>query len=292
MKQEIIEFVKDPVSGKRRRKLEGLRFERIEVLKCVGPMSYGPLGYLCRCDCGKEWVTNGNAIARGQTKSCGCWARDGLRLRSRKHGHCSDDKKKMPKEYMVWASMKSRCYNPQHVAYADYGGRGIVVCDRWRESFETFFADMGPRPTPRHTIDRIDNDLGYWPENCRWATKREQQNNRRVTTIIEFEGKRMPLTYWAEQKGINPITLAGRLKKGWSNEDALTYAPGERPSQHDCAGEKAPRAILSEQDVRDIRERAAKGSRYGLIKRLAKHYRVSYGCICGVIYGRNWSTVT
>ena len=105
--------------------------------------------------------------------------------------------------------------------YADYGGRGIMVCDRWRTSFEAFYADMGPRPSPQHSLDRIDNDGNYEPGNCRWATRKEQQRNRRQCHIIEAFGDRCTVTEWAERMGVDPRILFYRIKR-MSIEDALT----------------------------------------------------------------------
>ena len=116
----------------------------------------------------------------------------------------------------------ARCHRPSCRAYSNYGARGIYVCDRWRESFENFLADMGPKPSPAHSIDRIDNNLGYSPENCRWATWHEQSRNKRVNLLVEHRGKRQCLTDWARDTGIHVNTLRFRIKKGWPVERALT----------------------------------------------------------------------
>lgn len=124
-------------------------------------------------------------------------------------------------EYRAWASMISRCHNERHASYPRYGGRGISVCDAWRASFEQFFSDVGPRPTPAHQIDRIDNDGGYRPENCRWATASENSRNRSNTHMIAFLGFNLPLAEWCERTGIPYQTLRKRLEAGWSAEEAL-----------------------------------------------------------------------
>jgi hypothetical protein len=118
--------------------------------------------------------------------------------------------------------MKSRCYNPRNNRYYRYGARGIQVCDRWLHSFENFLADMGPRPSPKHSIDRIDNDKDYCPENCKWSTAREQARNRSSCRYLEHNGRRMLISDWAAELGVNRALLTKRLKRGWSVEQTLT----------------------------------------------------------------------
>lgn len=122
--------------------------------------------YRCRCHCGKEFTVSGDKLKRGHTKSCGCIS-DGL-----KHGLVGTS------EYGIWAAMKRRCMNKNSAAYKDYGGRGVVVCERWMH-FQNFYADMGMRPSVKHSIDRINNDGNYEPNNCRWTTMDVQARNRR-----------------------------------------------------------------------------------------------------------------
>jgi hypothetical protein len=134
--------------------------------------------------------------------------------------------------------MKYRCTNPRGRQYPDYGGRGIKVCERWLHSFEAFLEDMGRRPSPKHTLDRYpDNDGNYEPGNCRWATPKEQQRNRRCNRIIEFAGQRLPLSAWGERLGLPPETIAARLDRGCSVERALT-APETRC--HYCGAAMGP----------------------------------------------------
>jgi hypothetical protein len=134
-------------------------------------------------------------------------------------------------EYVSWSSMMTRCYNQAHVAYATYGGAEILVCDRWH-SFDAFLADMGPRPSAKHSLDRIDNGRGYEPGNCRWATVKEQQNNRRNNVFIEFRGERKTAAQWAEQFGYHRNLILARLKAGLSGEE-LFKAPN-RARRIDC----------------------------------------------------------
>ena len=165
--------------------------------------------WLCRCTCGREKSVAGGSLRRGDStgcKSCG----------SRTHGM------RRSTEYMIWAAMKARCQNPRHVAYPNYGGRGISVCERWQNSFETFIAEMGQIPFVGATIDRIDNSLGYSPDNCRWSTRLQQNRNSRHNHLLTFSGKTQCLAAWAEECGIPQDRLRNRLSAGWSIESALS----------------------------------------------------------------------
>jgi hypothetical protein len=119
-----------------------------------------------------------------------------------------------------WKDMIQRCTNPRRINYANYGGRGITICDRWRKSFEAFLSDMGPRPDGT-TLDRIDNDGNYEPGNCRWASKEEQSSNTRRSRFIEIGGERLTVSQWADRRRINRATLYSRIKAGWTIERAL-----------------------------------------------------------------------
>jgi len=124
--------------------------------------------------------------------------------------------------YRIWKAMNTRCSNPNSDDFDDYMGRGILVCDEWRHSFDQFYKDMGEPTTPKHCIDRIDNNKGYSKANCRWATQKENANNRRSSLIITWNGKTKTVIQWAETIGVGPSTLYGRLRVGWSVERALT----------------------------------------------------------------------
>jgi hypothetical protein len=124
-------------------------------------------------------------------------------------------------EYRIWIGIRARCLNPNRNGYPDYGGRGITVCEEW-DDFAQFLADMGPRPSPRHSVDRIDNNGNYCPENCRWATQSEQLANQNRSTRIEYNGKVQTGTEWAREFGIKERTLFGRLQRGWDIHRALT----------------------------------------------------------------------
>lgn len=125
-------------------------------------------------------------------------------------------------EYRIWLQMRARCGNPNHANYARYGGRGIKVCQRWENSFEAFLEDMGPRPSSNHSLDRVNNNKGYGPDNCAWALPSEQANNRRTNSNLTFEGRTQTIAQWAAELGISQHTLRRRLEEGWSVAVALT----------------------------------------------------------------------
>jgi hypothetical protein len=158
--------------------LAGERFGRWIVLRWAGKDKHRNALWLCRCDCGKERVVTSNSLRTGHTKSCGCLSREIAAQRQHKHGHA---RRNETPEYRTWKAMLTRCCNPHAPNYPDYGGRGITVCDRCRDSFGSFLEDMGEKPEPKHlySIDRINNEAHYEPGNCRWATWSEQMRNRR-----------------------------------------------------------------------------------------------------------------
>ena len=125
-------------------------------------------------------------------------------------------------EYTSWEGMKRRCFNPNYKQYSDYGGRGITVCDRWKNSFENFFADMGLKPSPDHSLDRIDNDGDYQKDNCKWSTKAEQSNNQRSNKpLITIKNETQTISHWAKKMSISEQVIHTRLKLGWSEFDAV-----------------------------------------------------------------------
>lgn len=199
--------------------LTGRRFCRLVVDHLV---SRGPKHtvWSCQCDCGtKNFAARGGNLVSENTRSCGCLQREHWKSGSVVHGAASDGKR-WP-EYRIYHAMISRCTRSEDRAYLSYGGRGITVCVRWMESFMAFIEDMGRRSSKGYSLDRIDNDKGYEPGNCRWATKREQANNRRTNRLIELNGKSQTVAQWAVALGLDVKTVYARLQRGDSAVDAL-----------------------------------------------------------------------
>ena len=191
--------------------LTGQKFGRLTVILQSGKGVYSNVLWLCKCDCGNEITVKSNSLNTNHTKSCGCLQRDQVTT----HGMT-----KSP-EYSVWHGMLQRCSNPNNDSYAYYIGRDITVCDRWINSFENFYADMGPRPSPDYSIDRIDNNGNYEPGNCKWSTPEEQANNRRDNLLFTHKNKQYTILQLAEEYNINPINVRNRLNRGWSVEEAI-----------------------------------------------------------------------
>lgn len=191
--------------------LTGRSFGNWQVLE-RGETKSTRIYWICKCVCGKEKQVSGAHLSSGRTTNCGCSRPKGKAAGQYKHGLS-----KTHPLYQTWEGMKGRCKN-----MATYGGRGITVCDRWEKSFEAFLDDMGNKPSPLHSIDRIDNTKGYSPDNCRWATSEQQSRNTSKNRIVEYGGVRKPLIDWALEFGINYGTLKTRLNKGMPISDALT----------------------------------------------------------------------
>lgn len=172
----------------------------------------------CRCTCGKTKVVQLNNLRNGTSLSCGCLRGEQAAKRETIHGQASV--KSETTEYRIWKGIITRCTNPNRPEYPRYGGRGIKVCDRWR-TFANFFADMGRRPSKKHSLDRIDNDGDYQPSNCRWATASEQGLNTRRTIFLEHKGKRLSLAEWASLLNLSPYRLQRRFHAGWPVEKIL-----------------------------------------------------------------------
>jgi len=189
------------------------RFGRLTVLGRMDNDKVGGSKWLCQCVCGTRTVVFGGHLRSGHTTSCGCLQKEVVT----KHGHSTTANSQT---YRSWDHMIQRCNNINNKYYHNYGGRGITVCQRW-ENFTNFLEDMGERPSGL-TLDRIKNDKGYCKSNCQWATRKQQQRNRRTNRLLSHNGKTQCLIEWSEDTGISTSTIKYRLHKGWSTKKALT----------------------------------------------------------------------
>ena len=184
--------------------LTGVTVGRLRVVRKLAKRLNGYVVWQCVCECGKKVALRSSAITCGKTRSCGCLRSDTSRAilaaRAEKHGLTPEERAIK----RVWYGMRNRCYRKADKNYDRYGGRGIGVCDEWRDDWRAVLRDMGPRPSPAHSIDRIDNDKGYSPDNCRWATDFEQNSNRRNAYRVIVNGQSVPLAEIARQEGIPP----------------------------------------------------------------------------------------
>lgn len=198
----------------------GQRYGRLVTTKVVGTTRFGLL-WRCQCDCGNAHDVISTVLKKGDTKSCGCLRRDnGLRtIKIANVAPRSGHKMSGTKAYAAWRSMKSRCLNKRHRAFKDYGGRGIGVCSRWMK-FENFYADMGNAPTGK-SLDRIDNNSGYSPQNCRWTDWKTQHRNTRSARLISFRDETRCLSEWVTILGIPYSRTYERIRRGWSIDRAF-----------------------------------------------------------------------
>lgn len=234
----------------------GSKLGRLEVLSEVSGAA--KRRWLCRCECGVEKQVSHWSLQRGATNSCGCLNRELCSKRSTTHGLSHEIA-----EYRIWCGIKSRCFNPNRKFYESYGGRGITVCWRFRKSFEAFLADVGKRPSQRHSIDRINNNSHYscgkceecleneWTANCHWATPKEQNQNTRTNRMITFNGKAQCAAAWGDEVGIPGRYILQRIDRyGWSVERALKVPVAAELSK----GERSGKAKLTEENVVLIRQ--------------------------------------
>lgn len=198
--------------------LLGGKFGRLTVIEKTDKRgSGGAVFWKCLCECGNTKDVSSSCLRTGQTKSCGCLFLDVATAKGKAkltHGMTET------RTYKSWGDMKQRCYNPNDTKYMRYGGRGISVCDSWKSSFESFYKDMGEAPDGM-SIDRIDVNGNYEPSNCRWATQKEQQNNRSNNLILEYQSKKYTLQQLCDHFGKNSDKVQQRLKRGDSLERAL-----------------------------------------------------------------------
>ncbi len=205
----------------------GVRFGRLIVLEradnYVAPGGHVGTRWKCACDCGEITIVHAVNLRRGTT-SCGCVQAQSRFTANRIHGESGSE------EYGVWTGIASRCTNPRLKGFKDYGARGIRLCERWLD-FRNFLSDMGRRPSPKHSIERVNNEGHYEPGNCVWATSEEQALNKRTTLTVSFRGLRKPLFLWAKELGLNYGLVWRRIvKSGWTVEAAFS-----QPSRQEAA---------------------------------------------------------
>lgn len=197
--------------------ISGQKFGRLMVVERVGTIR-GQAAWRCECDCGNTTIVPSHDLKRGSTKSCGCYAAELSRQRLETHGLTKT------RIFRTWTSMISRCSNDRcFQAFSSYGGRGISVCDEWKNDFVKFYEwSINNGYSENLTIDRIDNDGNYEPSNCRWASHKVQANNRRITRHLTLMGETKSISEWAELYGIKYNTIWCRLQDGWNDEKAVT----------------------------------------------------------------------
>lgn len=192
---------------------KGDKFNRLTAIKFSHKNKRSQQCWFFRCDCGSKKLFYVHNVKNGATKSCGCFKKEGIGDRT--HGMTKT------RTYKSWQSMKVRCLKKDDKNYKNYGSRGITICEEWMK-FENFYRDMGERPQGK-TLDRIENNGNYCKENCRWATRKEQQNNRRNTVFLTFNNKTQTMSQWSEELKIDRHILWTRINKlNWSVKKALT----------------------------------------------------------------------
>ena len=200
-----------------KRDLLGQRFGSLTVIAETSKRVSGQVVWLCKCDCGNESLVKMGHLIDGTTKSCGCKQRTA----------CITHGKTYTRIYHIWCTMKARCYRESCIKYSKYGGRGIVMCEEWRNDFSEFYNwSMEHGYNDSLSIDRIDNNKGYYPDNCRWATASEQANNTSTNRRFVFEGKDQTVAEIARSKCIKPSRIYKRLRRGQSIEDAVASIIG------------------------------------------------------------------
>lgn len=205
-------------------------FSKLVVVNRAEDTARGRPQWRCLCECGNFTIVSSDNLRNGNIKSCGCWRKERLSQERKTHG--------MSKTaiYSIWAGIRKRCLDKKHPQFHRYGGRGIGICLRWRYSFENFLADMGERPSEHHSVERENNDGDYEPNNCKWATPKEQASNRRNNRKFLFQGEFLTVAEIARRIGIGRDTLTYRLNNGYTLEDAARVGRMNAKDKEPCHG--------------------------------------------------------
>lgn len=207
--------------------LTGQRFGRLTVVKRSGSTPQKLALWLCKCDCGNEKIIDGHTLRRGGSKSCGCYRTERESERAVKRNYKHGQRK--TRLYGIWLGMKSRCYNSNDHNFLHYGAKGIEVCEEWTQDFQSFYGwSMSHGYKEDLSIDRIDVNGNYEPNNCRWVTMKVQQNNRSNNHLITCSGETHTISEWAEITGMNKGTIRSRLVRGWSEEKTISCSVKEK----------------------------------------------------------------
>lgn len=212
--------------------LTGQKFGMLTAVRNTNEKYLSSYLWEFKCDCGNTVVRPGPRVKIGTVKSCGCATSDMIAKARTTHGLTVGRRKKenksLPKEYRVWLGIKNRCTNRNDASFLEYGARGVYVCTEWMESYEAFFAHIGPCPSDNLSIDRIDTKEGYVPGNVRWATSKEQANNRTTNRMVEIDNEVKTLAQWVDYFGLVEYACARHriVKRGWDPKLALTVPAG------------------------------------------------------------------
>jgi hypothetical protein len=206
--------------------LIGKKFNKWTVLE-IGPILKKNRTCLCECECGNKKLIVCYNLKSGGSKGCKECAIKEMKIRpSANISHGQTKRHKCSSEYLAWGAMKTRCYNKKSRNYKNYGARGIIVCDRWLDSFENFFQDMGKKLSNKHSLDRIDNNKNYEPENCKWSLPQEQVDNRRISKLFEFKGNLLSIPLMAKEIKCHPTQMYRLLKRFPLEKILNNWKPG------------------------------------------------------------------
>ena len=251
--------------------LTGKRFGRLLVIE-RSPNKGNSRGarWWCQCDCGNLKSISCKSLKTGRVISCGCYNKE----KATTHGMTNSS------EYNSWQSMLNRCENENKDNYDMYGGRGISICDEWHK-FDSFYKDMGSKPSPEYSLERIDNNGNYCLENCRWTTTKEQARNRRSNRYLTFNGETLCVAEWEDRMGFVRGCIHDRLERGWSTEQAITIKPGSKKINHNSHSK------LTKENVREIRDlRESSGI---TMRELSEKFGVCQSAIHNIVHRITWA---